>query len=944
MNKERILVIEDEALIARELKGRLTKMGWEVAGIAYGLDAIELARRTQPDLLLSDIHLKDGVDGIDVALQIQSEMDIPVVFLTAYSDTDTVERAKAAGPFGYVIKPVENRDLQITIEMALYKSRVERELRQTKQLLQTALTCIGNALIFVDATGTITNMNADARTRFDGDGRSWQATFGMESGSSMAEKIARAFHEQRVTRLAPFVVDREDRHAVLVDGIVGPLADGGVFILRELAEINDAIEVMPSTQEILSALGPDQISPSESSLCQMLLSPDAPNGDMGRILEEVARELDGSLRSTDVLSVLSGSLVSVSLPYTSIEEARSIAESLQKLLNEHVFPDGQHLSFSIGLAHSMAGDQQPLELFRRAADALDRARDSGANRIVIWTPAGDDLRATDLTSEREYQQLILVWNVMNAVARSGTVKPMARGFCSHLFRGMDLDAVVLVTRTSGEGITAQAGMMHSGEVDSVTELNLSADEFELMDRDFSEITNECHHGLTWFFPVNSHLALLLRARVELEASQVTFLRTLVGYFAVGVARVSIEPLVKPPPGMDVQRLVHGSSQMENVLESARLVAPTDATVLIVGESGTGKELLARHIHDTSPRQQAPFVIVDCGAVVDNLIESELFGHEKGAFTGADRQFSGRLREAQGGTVLLDEIGELPLPVQVKLLRFVQNREVMSVGSSSMDVVDTRVIAATNRDLRAMVSEGTFREDLYYRLNVFSIRSLPLRERPDDILVVAGHYLAQYAHQYGKGPLKFNAGAEKAMLEYDWPGNVRELMNIVNRSVILCKDRTVGEIHLGLFPSEKSRTVPGASRLSDSIGGLVDHALQDASHPPVGEWLEEDLIVEVMSRNGGVMSRAAEQLSIPETTLRRKVGRINEPSANRTGNWCIPRGVIDQLLAASAESGQPVLEMAQKELVQELQKRAISRQDAAGLLGVSLPTYRRYLTS
>lgn len=184
---EKILVIEDEALIARELKGRLTNMGWDVVGIAYGAEGVELARQTKPDLLLSDTHLKDGLSGIDLALEIQHERDLPVIFLTAYSDEDTVNKAKQASSFGYFIKPVETRELQINIEMALYKFRIEKELKETQQLLETSLTCIGSALIFVGESGVITDMNQDAVTLFgrDGVGEAWHSVLHLETRSSI---------------------------------------------------------------------------------------------------------------------------------------------------------------------------------------------------------------------------------------------------------------------------------------------------------------------------------------------------------------------------------------------------------------------------------------------------------------------------------------------------------------------------------------------------------------------------------------------------------------------------------------------------------------------------------------------------------------------------------------------------------------------------------------
>ena len=240
----RILVIEDEALVARELKSRLTQMGWEVVGIAYGAEAPALARETRPDLILTDIHLKNGVDGIDIAAEICAEMDIPVVFLTAYSDDETVARAKTLTPFGYIIKPVENRELQITIEIALYKFQVDRELRETQQLLQTALACIGTALVFLDDDGTVTQLNEDAN-RLLGKreaGIGWARVLGLAAGSTPFQVIDEALGDKRVTRLPPFLLGGDRPEITLVDGMAGPMEKGSVLILREVTQIYDQLE------------------------------------------------------------------------------------------------------------------------------------------------------------------------------------------------------------------------------------------------------------------------------------------------------------------------------------------------------------------------------------------------------------------------------------------------------------------------------------------------------------------------------------------------------------------------------------------------------------------------------------------------------------------------------------------------------------------------------
>ncbi|HLK41387.1 MAG TPA: sigma-54 dependent transcriptional regulator [Polyangiaceae bacterium] len=245
----------------------------------------------------------------------------------------------------------------------------------------------------------------------------------------------------------------------------------------------------------------------------------------------------------------------------------------------------------------------------------------------------------------------------------------------------------------------------------------------------------------------------------------------------------------------VSHIVSADPKMQAVLELVAQVGPSKASVLVTGESGTGKELIAEAIHAASPRSRAPFVRLHCASLSESLLESELFGHERGAFTGAVARREGRFRQADGGTLLLDEIGEIPPGVQVKLLRFLQERTFERVGGNETQRVDVRVIAATHRDLSAEIKKGTFREDLFYRLNVVTIDLPPLRARRGDIPVLASFFLRRYASENGKTVDTFADDALRALLEYGWPGNVRELENIVERAVVLCDGARIEAKHL-----------------------------------------------------------------------------------------------------------------------------------------------------
>ncbi len=256
-------------------------------------------------------------------------------------------------------------------------------------------------------------------------------------------------------------------------------------------------------------------------------------------------------------------------------------------------------------------------------------------------------------------------------------------------------------------------------------------------------------------------------------------------------------------------LVGNSDGILRVLNRVQRVATSDATVLIEGESGTGKELVAQAIHEASARSSGPFVPVNCGAIPADLIESELFGHARGAYTGAVLATEGLIREAHGGTLFLDEIGELPLPMQVKFLRVLQDRQVRPIGGRESFRVDVRFLAATNKDLRAAVSAGEFREDLYYRLNVIDIHIPPLRDRGDDVQILAKHFTDHYKTRLGKRIVGFDEDFQRFLLSYDWPGNVRELENLIERAVILCEGDRLSYADLSdSLPMMPAETTPG----------------------------------------------------------------------------------------------------------------------------------------
>ena len=307
----------------------------------------------------------------------------------------------------------------------------------------------------------------------------------------------------------------------------------------------------------------------------------------------------------------------------------------------------------------------------------------------------------------------------------------------------------------------------------------------------------------------------------------------------------------------------GGGQMDRVLSTVTRVAPSAVSVLLLGESGTGKELLARVIHAVSPRSAKPFVPINAAALSATLLESELFGHERGAFTGAERTRIGRFEEASGGTLLLDEIGDLPAEVQVRLLRALQDRAIERVGSNRAIPVDVRVIAATHSDLPAEVAAGRFREDLYYRLAVVTIQVPPLRRRRADIPALIEHFVAKHAPLAGVEEKTFSREAVDLLVRYDFPGNVRELENIVQRCLVLARGEQI-----------TSDELPAAVRASTTAAGPGDDARTD-SLPDRVAALEQAAIEEALRAEEGNQSRAADRLGISERALRYKLAKYRD---------------------------------------------------------------------
>lgn len=359
--------------------------------------------------------------------------------------------------------------------------------------------------------------------------------------------------------------------------------------------------------------------------------------------------------------------------------------------------------------------------------------------------------------------------------------------------------------------------------------------------------------------------------------------------------VPFQPQVIPmqlltlPPSPALATSIRATAQVfedpksQALLAHVQQVAPSDASVLIIGETGTGKELVARHIHNLSGRRHQPFVAVNCGAFSESLVEAELFGHEKGAFTGALTAKAGWFEEANGGTLFLDEIGDLPMAIQVKLLRVLQEREVVRLGSRKSTPINVRVLAATNVQLERAINAGHFREDLFYRLNVVNLELSTLRERPGDIMPLTRHFIEVYSQRLGCGPIQISSDAEHKLRTYSWPGNIRELENVIHHTLLICRNGVIQANDLRLSNLRLERQEESSPVVDDSTEALLARAFQKLFEEQAGALHEkvEDALLRAAYRFCHYNQvHTAQLLGLSRNVIRARLIKIGELAVNK----------------------------------------------------------------
>lgn len=729
MEAQRILVVDDDSLQAWFLEGCLRDSGYEVVGcVSSGQEAVSLALDREPDLILMDIVLGGDMDGIEAATHIRAKTDVPIIYLSAHSDTDIVRRAKLSGPFGYLVKPCSVSELCAAVEVALHKASLERALKESEARYRAVVEDQTDAICRFRANNVLTFANT-----------AYLEQFGVDC--------------QSLDGRPPFLDADDDKG---VDGLlVGLTPESPVTRLsRKVVSLGGALRWYDWT---IRALFDDR-------------------GVVGE-LQAVGRDVTDRERS---------------------EEARRVShEELERHVRERTA--------------DLEGINLKLENETTARMIVEEAlRDSEERFRTIVDSAADCVFIKDLNGRYTFAN-------------------------PALSRLLNLPVPQILGKTDEELFGAETASRMK-EVDRrVLENGRIEEELSLAIRGHRVVLLITSFGMR-------------RGGGQLDG-------------VCGIARnITGRKQAPTTPATELPECT--SEAMKRALSLSLLAAQSETIVMLRGESGSGKDYLARYIHTRSRTAAGPFYSINCATVPTNLAESELFGYEDGAFTGARGAKQGLLELAEGGTLLLNEVGDLPSRVQAKLLSFLDSFSFVRVGGHRAVSVRCRLMTATNRDLEKEVKEGRFREDLYYRINVFSIPVPPLRERLEDIPVLVTEILNELAAEM---PFRVMPRVgRKVMAEltnYSWPGNVRELRNALERALILSRGKGIRSEHLRLRVQSEPTLL---------LDGLFENALP---LPDVVAEIQRRMIRRALDRSSNSLSEAAKLLGISRFALSRLIRKL-----------------------------------------------------------------------
>jgi formate hydrogenlyase transcriptional activator len=836
-----ILIVEDEFLIANELQHLLMQAGYQVLGLAEsGAKARALVARAVPDIVLLDIFLKGSETGIELA-QWLSQQRIPFVFLSANLNESVLEAAKVTEPFGFLNKPFRERDVLAALEIARYRHAHSQEARLRQQ--QQTLIAVNNAIVTIYDRELLCRTIAEQLNQLVSFSL-FNLRIGLPEEQSFHWVLLRQTPQGTFERVfLPELLGHDAPQELFEKLRQAPDQLGeqpGIFTGVAFEQLCQRYPTAHASREAFGvqamALFPVQLK--QRTFTSLQVATTAPSGfttddyaAINLVIPQIALALDNLLvcEEIDARRRLKATELAVSSAFRNGRSMADIAVQVAMAISELMSIDLLSI-YRVGRVLG-AAPLTDITVYKRDAQYYPVPAEEAALPAATTT---DEWQQTVADMESWLLQPTL--NVGEAAAAARARNPVTR----HYGDLLDLHSSMYVP------IVLKDQPVAALIVASKAPYAYTAKDLQML----QEVSTQLASALD---------NLLAYERIRLLSEQLEQERTYLS-----------EEL---KTSHNFEEIIGTSPALLAVLRNIGQVAPTDVTVLLLGETGTGKELLARAVHNLSPRKGRTMVKVNCAALPPQLMESELFGHERGSYTGATDQRIGKFELAHGSTLFLDEIGELPLELQAKLLRVLQEKEIERLGGKGTIAVDVRIVAATNRDLQAEVAAGRFRADLYYRLYVFPLLVPPLRERPTDILPLAEYFLRKASKEFGK-PFTSIANATVQQLQaYAWPGNIRELEHVLERAAILSKPPTLALAEPLISPpptAPPSMTPPLTAAPSEPIS-VMPMPVQ-----PMKLTMREAILAALHQSDNRIRGRggAAELLGVKPTTLEARMKKLS----------------------------------------------------------------------
>ena len=907
MAHAKILIVEDKKSVAETVETRLKKLEYTVCGVvSTAVQAVEKAAEMQPDIVLIDLELEGEINGIEAAKRIRNSLDIPTVYLADYSNPvfltkeDLLKRAEITNPFEYLPFPYGGRKLYLVIESVLYKHRMEKESKAYKQHRTMILGGISDAVIATDNKGFLTFMNPVAETL-----TGWE----MEevSGKHVTDMLNIHIGNGGSLIKDTFLTEAIQKGAIPTGGLSSASeVDYNTYLIAKSGRkipIDYNITSIKDEQE-----NPAGIVITFRDITKYRTKEEALNQTIGELGQQtnLMKTVFDSMYDGIVVIDLRGRVLFVNPSIQQMVGTEPPGSPPSRWAKQYgvfysdqetPFPMDQILSTQIARGEAVRDQElfirnkeQPEGIHIRASAAplYDENQEVVACVCIIRDVTKDKIAAIQLeqTMQELQNQARLTDTIFNSIS-DGVIAADANGtftifnpsaktilgigpiettpdkwsdnygfFFPDRVAPFPADELPLARALKGEASDEVEMFVRNPEVPDGVFISVSGR--PLQDEDGTEkggviVFRDVTHRV---IAEEALMQAFAQGRLEIVEPLFHNIRNAINSVTAGPDALQKDlannRLIHP-----FDEIVGDSKNMQQMFALMQRAAESDITVLISGESGTGKELIARAIHANSPRKEGPFITVNCAAIPETLIESELFGHEQGAFTGATTKRIGKFEQANQGTIFFDEIGDMQWVLQAKLLRVLQERQIQRVGGTVNIPVDLQVLTATNQNLEVAVGAGTFRTDLFYRIAAFPILVPPLRDRREDIPLLANHFLQKYAVSRKKSIKAISTDALHLLMEYNFPGNVRELENIIARAVLLETTELL----------QPSNLLPQISSMGSSQPILFH---PDSTVILPFEEVERQVLAHALQLMGNNMTKAAQALKIDRSTLYRKL--------------------------------------------------------------------------